>query len=118
MPRTSRLAVGGPAGETTDFDADYKFSVATGTHATYSCCLYRDASTPQQQSVLLGGGSAMGLGVQGGYRAVCGRSSRSSDRLARTLDNHTTLGAHLNTLGAVPLTLPPVPVWALAGTLR
>ena len=23
-----------------------------------------------------------------------------------------------NTLGAVPLTLPPVPVWALAGTLR
>ena len=28
------------------------------------------------------------------------------------------LGAHLNTLGAVPLTLPPVPVWALAGTLR
>ena len=31
---------------------------------------------------------------------------------------HTTLGAHLNTLGAVPLTLPPVPVWALAGTLR
>ena len=26
MPRTSRLAVGGPAGETTDFDADYKFS--------------------------------------------------------------------------------------------
>ena len=32
--------------------------------------------------------------------------------------SHTTLGAHLNTLGAVPLTLPPVPVWALAGTLR
>ena len=31
---------------------------------------------------------------------------------------HATLGAHLNTLGAVPLTLPPVPVWALAGTLR
>ena len=31
---------------------------------------------------------------------------------------HTTLGAHLNTLGAVPLTLPPVPVWVLAGTLR
>ena len=31
---------------------------------------------------------------------------------------HTSLVAHLNTLGAVPLTLPPVPVWALAGTLR
>ena len=31
---------------------------------------------------------------------------------------HTSDGAHLNTLGAVPLTLPPVPVWALAGTLR
>ena len=26
VPRTSRLAVGGPAGETTDFDADHKFS--------------------------------------------------------------------------------------------
>ena len=35
-----------------------------------------------------------------------------------THPSHTTLGAHLNTLGAVPLTLPPVPVWALAGTLR
>ena len=26
MPRPSRLAVGGPAGETTDLDADYKLS--------------------------------------------------------------------------------------------
>ena len=29
---------------------------------------------PQQQSAAAGGGSAMALDVQGGYRAVCGRS--------------------------------------------
>ena len=47
MPRTARLAVGGPAGETTDFDADHKFSQLERMLLTrYSCCLYRDASTP------------------------------------------------------------------------
>ena len=40
------------------------------------------------------------------------------DAVTPPLAGHTTEGAHLNTLGAVPLTLPPVPVWALAGTLR
>ena len=88
MPRTSRLAVGGPAGETTDFGADHKFSPLERM-LLYSCCLYRDASTPHRQSapagggpdppssraLLLGGGSAMSLVVQGGYRAVCGRSN-------------------------------------------
>ena len=60
-------------------------------------------------------------------------TTRASDTLTQTDTNrltrhtaswlphtlsHTSDGAHLNTLGAVPLTLPPVPVWALAGTLR
>ena len=102
MPRTARLAVGGPAGETTDFDADHKFSQLERTLLTAAVCTQRcqhppqaerccwgggpdppssralllggGVRPPQQQSVLLGGGSAMGLGVQGGYRAVCGRS--------------------------------------------
>ena len=105
MPRTARLAVGGPAGETTDFGADHKFS-PLGTHATYcntavctempapptgralllgggpvdppssrALLLGGGSRPPQQQSAPAGGGSAMGLGVQGGYRAVCGRSN-------------------------------------------
>ena len=49
-------------------------------------------------------------------------AARALEHLAINADNkvaiHITLVAHLNTLGAVPLTLPPVPVWALAGTLR
>ena len=66
MPRTARLAVGGPAGETTDFGADHKFSPLERM-LLYSCCLYRDASTPHRQSAPAGGGVvAMSLVVQGG----------------------------------------------------
>ena len=36
---------------------------------------------PTGRALLLGGGSAMGLGVQGGYRAVCGRSRGGVRRL-------------------------------------
>ena len=90
MPRTARLAVGGPAGETTDFDADHKFSqlermlpcylqllsVQRCQHppAAERSCWGGGPDPPSSRALLLGGGSAMGLGVQGGYRAVCGRS--------------------------------------------
>ena len=73
MPRTSRLAVGGPAGETTDFDADYKFSPLERMLLTAAVCTEMPAP-PTGRALLLGGGSAMALDVQGGYRAVCGRS--------------------------------------------
>ena len=73
MPRTARLAVGGPAGETTDFDADHKFSQLERMLLTAAVCTEMPAP-PTGRALLLGGGSAMGLGVQGGYRAVCGRS--------------------------------------------
>jgi len=102
VPRTARLAVGGPAGETTDFDADHKFSQLERMLLTAAVCTEMPAPPssralllgggsrppqqqsaaagggvrlPQQQSVLLGGGSAMSLVVQGGYRAECGRSA-------------------------------------------
>ena len=88
VPRTARLAVGGPAGETTDFGADHKFSPLERMLLTAAVCTEMPAPPtgralllgggsrpPQQQSVLLGGGSAMALDVQGGYRAVSGRSS-------------------------------------------
>ena len=55
MPRTSRLAVGGPAGETTDFDADHKFSPLERMQLTAAVCT--DASTPHTGRALLGGGS-------------------------------------------------------------
>ena len=93
MPRTSRLAVGGPAGETTDFDADYKFSPLERMLLTAAVCTEMPAPPtgralllgggpdppssralllgggsrpPQQQSAAAGGGSAMSLVVQGG----------------------------------------------------
>ena len=87
MPRTSRLAVGGPAGETTDFDADYKLSPLERMLLTAAVCtemptppssrallLGGGSRPPQQQSAAAGGGSAMSLVVQGGYRAASGRS--------------------------------------------
>ena len=73
MPRTSRLAVGGPAGETTDFDADYKLSPLERMLLTAAVCTEMPAP-PTGRALLRGGGSAMALDVQGGYRAVCGRS--------------------------------------------
>ena len=38
---------------------------------------------PSTRALLLGGGSAMTLDVQGGYRAVCGRSRAQSTHTAR-----------------------------------
>ena len=87
VPRTSRLAVGGPAGETTDFDADHKFSPLERMLLTAAVCtempapptgrallLGEGSGPPSSRALLLGGGSAMALDVQGGYRAVSGRS--------------------------------------------
>ena len=73
VPRTARLAVGGPAGETTDFGADYKLSPLERMLLTAAVCTEMSAP-PTGRALLLGGGSAMALDVQGGYRAVCGRS--------------------------------------------
>ena len=73
VPRTARLAVGGPAGETTDFGADHKFSPLERMLLTAAVCTEMPAP-PTGRALLLGGGSAMALDVQGGYRAVCGRS--------------------------------------------
>ena len=55
VPRTARLAVGGPAGETIDFGADHKFS-PLGTHATYcntAVCTEMPAP-PTGRALLLG----------------------------------------------------------------
>ena len=48
----------------------------------------------------------------------CPGSRNKSRAYLKSTGVHTSLVAHLSTLGAVPLTLPPVPVWALASTLR
>ena len=79
MPRTARLAVGGPAGETTDFDADHKFSQLERMLLTAAVCTEMPApptgralllgggpDPPSSRALLLGGGSAMSLVVQGG----------------------------------------------------
>ena len=100
MPRTARLAVGlgGPAGETTDFDADHKFSqlermLLTAAVCTQRCqhppqaerccwggvptppaaerCCWGGGSDPPAAERAAGGGSAMGLGVQGGGTEQC-----------------------------------------------
>ena len=41
-------------------------------------CLGGGPDPPSSRALVLGGGSAMALDVQGGYRAVCGRSRWSS----------------------------------------
>ena len=51
MPRTSRLAVGGPAGETTDFDADHKFSPLERMLLTAAVCTEMPAPTPHMITV-------------------------------------------------------------------
>ena len=56
VPRTARLAVGGPAGETTDFDADYKFSPLERMLLTAAVCTEMPAP-PTGRALLLGGGS-------------------------------------------------------------
>ena len=94
----ARLAVGGPAGETTDFGADHKFSplehmwtctlVFTATAAVCTEMPAPPTATgralllggggpdpPSSRALLLGGGSAMALDVQGGTEPVCGRSN-------------------------------------------
>ena len=61
------------------------------------------------------------LGASGNRGSILAEKDKKIETLTRTVkeqETHTSDGAHLNTLGAVPLTLPPVPVWALAGTLR
>ena len=55
MPRTARLAVGGPAGETTDFDADHKFSPLERMLLTAAVCTEMPAP-PTGRALLLGGG--------------------------------------------------------------
>ena len=76
MPRTARLAVGGPAGETTDFDADHKFSQLERMLLTAAVCTEMPA--PPSSSALLLGGSAMGLGVQGGTEQCAAALERHS----------------------------------------
>ena len=60
MPRTARLAVGGPAGETTDFDADHKFSQLERMLLTAAVCTEMPAP-PTGRALLLGGA---GISVQ------------------------------------------------------
>ena len=52
MPRTSRLAVGGPAGETTDFGADHKFSPLERMLLTAAVCTEMPAP-PTGRALLL-----------------------------------------------------------------
>ena len=80
MPRTSRLAVGGPAGETTDFDADYKFSPLERMLLTAAVCTEMPApptgralllggegpDPPSSRALLLGGGVGHGFRCAGG----------------------------------------------------
>ena len=56
MPRTARLAVGGPAGETTDFDADHKFSQLERMLLTAAVCTQRCQHPPQAERCCWGGG--------------------------------------------------------------
>ena len=56
VPRTARLAVGGPAGETTDFGADHKFSPLEHMLLTAAVCTEMPAP-PTGRALLLGGGS-------------------------------------------------------------
>ena len=56
VPRTARLAVGGPAGETTDFGADHKFSPLERMLLTAAVCTEMPAP-PTGRALLLGGGS-------------------------------------------------------------
>ena len=71
MPRTSRLAVGGPAGETTDFGADHKFSPLERMLLTAAVCTEMPAP-PTGRALLLGGGpdppSSRALLLGGGVR--------------------------------------------------
>ena len=55
MPRTARLAVGGPAGETTDFDADHKFSQLERMLLTAAVCTQRCQHPPQAERCCWGG---------------------------------------------------------------
>ena len=52
--------------------------------AAERCCLGGGPDPPSSRALLLGGGSAMALDVQGGYRAVCGRSNAVSSPLSPT----------------------------------
>ena len=76
MPRTARLAVGGPAGETTDFDADHKFSQLERMLLTAAVCTEMPAP-PTGRALLLGGGVGHGLrcagGVPSSVRPLLGR---------------------------------------------
>ena len=86
MPRTSRLAVGGPAGETTDFDADYKFSPLERMLLTAAVCTEMPAP-PTGRALLLGGGpdppSSRALLLGGGVRPPQQQSART--QLSRLL---------------------------------
>ena len=73
MPR-ARLAVGGYAGETTATINSRHWNANRTYLQLLSVQRCQHAAPPTGRALLLGGGSAMALDVQGGYRAVCGRS--------------------------------------------
>ena len=116
MPRTSRLAVGGPAGETTDFDADYKFSPLERMLLTAAVCTEMPAP-PTGRALLLGGGSgppqqqsaAAGGGVPTPPAAE--RTDPALPRLFAAAPPPSTLGSCLSgTLEAVVFTAPSSPI--------
>ena len=82
VPRTARLAVGGPAGETTDFGADHKFSPLERMLLTAAVCTEMPAP-PTGRALLLGGGVGHGFRCAGGVP--------SSDQCAAALGLHTVL---------------------------
>ena len=65
VPRTARLAVGGPAGETTDFGADHKFSPLERMLLTAAVCTEMPAP-PTGRALLLGGGVGHDFRCAGG----------------------------------------------------
>ena len=65
VPRTARLAVGGPAGETTDFGVDHKFSPLEHMLLTTAVCTEMPAP-PTGRALLPGGGVGHELSCAGG----------------------------------------------------
>ena len=71
VPRTSRLAVGVPAGETNDFGADHNFSPLERMLLTAAVCTEMPAP-PTGRALLLEGG--VGLHMQRVYTGRCPKS--------------------------------------------
>ena len=83
MPRTARLAVGGPAGETTDFDADHKFSQLERMLLTAAVCTEMPAP-PTGRALLLGGVPLIFTPLKDFACGVEGQSKLSSQGVAVT----------------------------------